>query len=792
MTTRARAVDVMNRTQPARQTLAAEVEEVRREARRRFGSFVLEHLNPGSHFRNRERQPYDPRVFIQAGEVGLIRFSLPVEIGGEGRDKLAWGVVVEEVARLSLDPAFAVLLDITVEICELILSSGRPELIERYVPDLMAGRRFGVQGAYENRDPFDYQTTARLEGDEWVLNGAKRFLAAASFADLFVLFVRDEKSNDMLAFLVDKNDPGVARVAMDTMGMSTMGLGQVVLHDVHLPQWRLVWRADALSELNTYARIRRSMSACGAIGALESIVDSCVQTLSTRRRSGRRVLDYPNVERTVGEMRALLQQARGSVYRALDGTRVADRDAHFDEYATVGKHHAAECAMRVGHLVMGLMGGEGYMSAFPWERYMRDVLGLISGQGSQEMLLIQLGQRAIVTIEGKRTREEAAERNIAKLTDAWWVLHAMESANLTSLAQTSFATAVREVVATAGLEALTPDECRRLTALLDRAHALVEAVCACRVPAEFPEGPGSGFNARLLAVAQSAWSHVACVVANETGLLFRLLGAPERATGELPDAFTAGLLDVLVRASVARADASGRYQVDEGLERVLIGGPRTSAFSARLRRAMVNAAKLRSHGKATSPREVSLGADRGGESAPLVEALVASLLGALEGLPQALDCPGATIACLAEDGGQTAVELARYVPFVPVLAIESRPVEVRATYGSVERRASLVASDELGLAWVPASGRPTAEVKEAIMTAAQALLPGGWIVVPCPLPPKRPLGLATARLDLAMAGGALPATDELEGCLRSAGLGHVRTAWEDAALGVRLLAARRP
>jgi len=795
MIARARAADVMNRAAPAHRTLEAEVEKIRREARRRFGAFVLDHVNPGSHFRNKECRPHDNRIFEQAGDLGLMRFSLPAEIGGEGRDKLAWGVVVEEIARLSRDPGFAVLLDITVEICELILSSGKPELIERYVPDMMAGRRFGVQGAYENRDPYDYLSTARLDGDAWVLSGAKRFLAAGSFADLFILFLRDEASNDMLAFLVEKDDPGVTRVHMDTMGMHTLGLGQVVLHQVRLPAWRLIWRADALSELNTYARIRRTMSACGALGALDGVIDDCVETLSSRKRSGRRVLDYANVERSVGEMRALLQQARASIYRALDSTRSPDRDSYFDEYATVAKHHASECAMRVGHLVMGLMGGEAYMSTFPWERFMRDMLGLISGQGSQEMLLIQLGQRAIVSIEGKRLREDAAERTLAKLTDSWWALHAAESAEAGGDAQ--LAHAVREVVAAAKLAPLTPDQRRDVTALLDRAHALVTAVRSGQAPAALPHGPAGLFDGRLAAVAQDAWSLLACAVAQETGLLPRLFEpcTVKEAAGDLSEALTAGLLDALTVASVVRVDGDGRYQADEGLERALIGGPRTSAFAARLSRAVANAARLRNR-PSSGGREPSAGralvAGCGGESAPLVNELVNSLLGRLEGLPEALDRPGAKVGCIAGDGGRSAVELAHHIPFVPVLALEPEPVHVRVANGSVEFRTDYADGDRIALAWLPAAGRPLADLERAITSAARSLIRGGWIVLPCPLPPKRPLGAAATRLDLALAGGPLPAAGEIEDLLKSAGLGHVRTAWEDTALGIRLVAARRP
>ncbi|KAK1179157.1 acyl-CoA dehydrogenase family protein [Streptomyces sp. NBS 14/10] len=816
MTGRAHAADVMNRAAPEHHTLDAEIERIRREARRRFGSFVLDVANPGSHFRNKECRPLDNRVFEQAGGLGLMGFSLPPEIGGEGRDKLAWGVVVEEVARLSRDPGFAVLLDISVEITELILSSGTPELIETYVPDLVAGRRFGVQGAYESRDPYDYHSTARLEGDVWVLNGAKRFLAGARFADLFVLFLRDEASNDMLAFLVEKDDPGVTPVHMDTMGMHTMGLGQVILHDVRLPAARLVWRADALSELNTYARIRRTMSACGVLGALDGVIENCVNALDPRKRGGRRVLEYLNVERSVGEMRMLLQSARASVYRALDGTRSPDRDPYFDEYATVAKHHASECALRVGQLVMSLQGGEAYMSAFPWERFMRDILGLISGQGSQEMLLLQLGQRTIVDLEGKRVREEAAERAVSKLADGWWALHAAAHGG-----GEEYADAVAAVVSAAGLDtsdtfdAFEPAARGAVAALLERAHALVAAVRAGRPPEALPQGPEGLFEGRLARLAAGAWGLLACGVANETGLLARLLEpctVREAAEDLLPPALAEGLLEALVAASVVRRDGEGRYVADEGLERVLIGGPRASAFTARLRRALDGGARLRD-GKPVAGRESLTGC--GGEAAALADVLVNSLLGRLEGLPELLDRPGAQVGCAAGDGGRSAVELARHIPFVPVLALEPEPVtlgtaggdgeiRIRVDDGTGRTAAGFAArdfkeaggfkeADRLALAWLPASGLPDPEqLRAAVGTATEALLPGGWLVLPCPLPPKRPLGAAAARLDLALAGGRTPADGEVEGALTAAGLGHVRTAWDDTALGVRLIAARRP
>ncbi|GAA1987455.1 acyl-CoA dehydrogenase family protein [Kitasatospora viridis] len=752
MTGRRHATDVMDRHIDAdRVLLEAEVEQVRREARRRFAAFVLDHANPGTVFRNRQKQPLDPELFRQAGELGLIGFSLPTEVGGEGRDKLAWGVVVEELARLSLDPNFAVLIDITVEITELILSSGKPELIDRYVADLVAGRRFGVQGAYESRDPYDYRSTARQEGDEWVLNGAKRFVAGARFADLFILFLRDETSNDMLAFAVEKDDPGVSAVHLETMGLHVMGLGQVLLHEVRLPHWRLVWRADALSELNTYARIRRTVTACGVLGELEGMIAANVEALAPRRRTGRRVLDYPNVERSIGELRTLLQTARATVYRALDHTRAPGRDPYFDEYATVAKYHASECAVRAGELLMTLQGGESYMADFPWERFMRDVLGLLGGQGSQELLLIQLGQRTIVGLEGDRVREEAAERAVAKLCDAWWALHA---AALPAPSPAAAAVTAAAKPTEADLDGLP--------ALLDRAHQLLAEVRAGRVPEQLPPPPAGK-------LARAGWALPVCVAALATGLLTRLLepATLSEAADELPKAFTEGVLEVLTGAGLVRLRPDGRYATEAGLERVLIGGPRSTSFAARLDRAVSGAAALRA---GTPPEHAPAGT--GGEAPALVDALVNTVLGRLEGLSEQLARPDARIGCLARDGGASAAALSRQLPHLPVLT---------------------TLADDLALTWLPTAGLDDAALQAAVTTAAGSLTAGGWLVLPVVQPPKRPLGAAVASLDSEVSGGAAAlAADALDTALRAAGLAHLRTLWEEPSLGIRLVAARRP
>ena len=581
------------------------------------------------------------------------------------------------------------------------------------------------------------------------------------------------------------------------MGLHSMALAQVVLHDVRLPQWRQVWNADGLSEFNTYARGRRIMTACGIIGALEGVIVNCVESLSSRRRSGRRVLDYPNVERSIGEMRMLLEASRATVLRALNGTRSPDRDAYFDEFATVAKHHAAESALRIGQLVMSLQGGEGYISTFPWEGFMRNVLGLIGGQGSQELLLMQLGQRTIVGLEGERLREHAAELTVAKMSDSWWALHATESVMHDPAGE--FSEAARSVVVAAGLEPADTDPGRldKLAGLLDRAHALVEAVQTGQAPDAMPQGPKGLFDGRLDGVAAQAWSWLACAVAQETGLLTRLLWpcTVKEAAAGLPEDFTRDLLRVLTGAALVHKGADGRYTADQRLEQALIGGPRTSAFATRLRRVLARSAQLRT-GSHAADRALMAGC--GGESPLLADVLINSLLGRLEGLSHLLSGPGARVGCAVGDCGRSAAALARNIPTAAAIALEPGQTMPSDTIGdlSVEHRAcgldGFEEDDRLAVAWLPTAGIPAAGLQRAITACTNALVPGGWIVLPNPLPPKRPLGAAAARLDVELAGGTELTEGGVELLLKEAGLAHVRTAWEDAVLGIRLTVARRP
>jgi len=331
-------------------------------------------------------------------------FSLPPQIGGAGRDKFDWGIIVEEVAGLSRDTALSSLIDLNAGVAELLLATGRPELAKRYAAPMAAGRFVCPAAAYESRDPFDYLTTARDLGSGWLLDGSKPFVGGAVFADAFLVYAKETESGDILAFLVERGDEGVGIDPLPTMGLRSMGFGSLRLDHVRVPADRLVVGTDALSTMNSYLRNRRLLTACAVVGHMRALFHDCVRALETRQRGGRDVLEFANVQRTVGEIFVAVEASRAIVHRAL-ATTDGPRDAFFDPAATAAKEFVAEQAIKIGLAVMNLMGGEGYMGGYPWERYMRDALALIGGQGAQELLLIQLGQHATLEITRPQLRK---------------------------------------------------------------------------------------------------------------------------------------------------------------------------------------------------------------------------------------------------------------------------------------------------------------------------------------------------------------------------------------------------
>ena len=389
---------------PAR-TLDEVVDEIAAEATRRFGPFLAERVAPDAVERDSTSTPIDRAVLAEAADLGLLKQSIPSEIGGEGRDLLHRGVTLEQVGYLCVDQSFPLLVSVFEEIAREVAASGRQELAETYGRRLVESELLGAFAYSDGTDPFTFKSKATTVGGGYRLDGYKPIVTGAALADLFIVYVAIE-GGDLAAFVVERSDPGVTVMPRAVSGMRAAGIGSITMEDVRLPAWRMLYEEDGLSSAQRFLNARRVLHSCAPLGCMRSILERSIASLHETVRYGSLLSDAPNVQATLGRMYAAVETSRSVTHRALSRASAGLADAFFDPVASAAKHTVTELAIRTALDAMRLAGGEGYISDNHYERWHRDFTGLIAGAGTQDTLEMNLGALAVGNWEAAMERSE--------------------------------------------------------------------------------------------------------------------------------------------------------------------------------------------------------------------------------------------------------------------------------------------------------------------------------------------------------------------------------------------------
>ncbi|MCB2185918.1 MAG: acyl-CoA/acyl-ACP dehydrogenase [Deltaproteobacteria bacterium] len=337
-----------------------------------------------------------PKEFLsEAGRRNLLGCRYPRQWGGRGLDWVATCMVMEEVGVLGY--IFACTFGVGAElVCDAIIQHGTDALKEKYVKPLLAGRMFAAECLTEPRggsDFFGTSTTAREEGDHFILNGQKRFIVGAEGADYFLVYARtnpDPKSHPhqaLTAFIVDRS-PGVdVEYLYGLMGCRGGGAGRVVFRDVVVPRENIVGRYNgAYDVFNTMMIPERLGTAAMTIGAARPALEVATGYTTRRKAFGRTIDHFQGVSFQVAEGAMLLDACRAQAYiaaRAVDAGLPPDQTRRL---VSQTKKFITESCQKVAKNAMQVMGGIGYTNVFPVERIIRD-LGLASiWTGSNEVM----------------------------------------------------------------------------------------------------------------------------------------------------------------------------------------------------------------------------------------------------------------------------------------------------------------------------------------------------------------------------------------------------------------------
>jgi alkylation response protein AidB-like acyl-CoA dehydrogenase len=379
--------------------------EIARSVRERFGGFILEHINPEASARDAVNAPLPREILREAARLGLTGMALPRDVGGEGRDLYTWGLVIEEVAYLSDDLSFPLLISLFSAVASTINDSGRDELVARYVEPVVRGDRFVSFAFSEERDAFSFLSTAAKDGDCYVLNGRKVIVTGGLLADAYMTYLRNDRG-DLVTVLVERDDPGLEVTPVHTMGVRAAGLARLRFHDVRVPADRILAARDGLAHVQRFLNQRRLLLSCGAVGRMRWAVDSCVQLLSGTERYRMALTDMQAVQAKLGRIFISLETSRIVAHDGLRRLAAGDYDPIWDPHLSAAKHYLTEQAIDIGHAILHLTGGRGYESKYGFERYVRDVAGLIAGSGAQDILEIDLGVWLVSQWQRDRAVEE--------------------------------------------------------------------------------------------------------------------------------------------------------------------------------------------------------------------------------------------------------------------------------------------------------------------------------------------------------------------------------------------------
>lgn len=309
-------------------------------------------------------------------ELGMMGIPFPKELGGAGGDVLSYIISVEELSKVC--GTTGVILSAHTSLCaSLIYENGTPAQKEKYLVPLAKGEKIGAFGLTEpgaGTDAAGQQTTAVLDGDNYILNGSKIFITNGGVAETFIVFAMTDKAQGtrgISAFIVEKGFPGFSiGKKEDKLGIRASSTTELIFENCVVPKENLIGKEGkgfgiAMKTLDG----GRIGIAAQALGIAEGAYEETIKYMKERKQFGRSLSAFQGLQWMIAEMETKIEAAKLLVYKA---AWLKQNKLPYSVDAAKAKLFAAEVAMDVTTKAVQLHGGYGYTKEYPVERMMRD------------------------------------------------------------------------------------------------------------------------------------------------------------------------------------------------------------------------------------------------------------------------------------------------------------------------------------------------------------------------------------------------------------------------------------
>jgi len=350
-----------------------------------------------------------------AGEdVKNLRKELREEIGkesGGGFDPIIGFVGIKEICRVS--PSLMLVIAGQLGLCaNTIISKGTSDQIEKYAIPLFTFEKAGCWGLTEpeaGSDAFSLKTTAKPDGDYYILNGSKTFITNAPFSDIFVIWSHIDREKGSKAdkrliypFVIEKGTPGLsASKPMKKMGMKGSPTGEIFLDDVRVHRDQLLGKKEKTGREEAKESLSGEREGTPAIawGIIERCLDDCIEYACTRQQFGKYLIEFQLIQQKIAKMYMHLENVRNLAFKQAWAMKEGkSREEDF----TSAKFYSVVAACEVAAEAVQLMGGYGYMQEYHVEMLFRDAILVGIGGGTQEIQLLNCCKALIQDRKGWR------------------------------------------------------------------------------------------------------------------------------------------------------------------------------------------------------------------------------------------------------------------------------------------------------------------------------------------------------------------------------------------------------
>ena len=347
-----------------------------------------------------ESHEHPADIIKQLGELKMLGIAVPEEYGGGGMDYVSYALALIEVSKGCASTGVIMSVNNSLY-CFPVYAYGTEDQKMKYLKPCASGEYLGCYGLTEagaGSDPAGMRTTAVKDGDQWIINGEKKFITngnVARYAVIAAVTDKEQEYKGISSFVMDlENTPGfkVGRVE-EKMGILASGTSELVFEDARVPADALLGNeGEGFKQMLTTLDGGRIGIASQAIGIGRSVLEDAVTYAKTREQFGKPIAAFQAIQWKLADMATELDAAELLTLRA---AWLESHKKPYEKEAAMAKMYASDAAMRASVEGVQILGGYGYSKEYPMERHMRDAKICQIYEGTNEIMRLVVAKNLI-------------------------------------------------------------------------------------------------------------------------------------------------------------------------------------------------------------------------------------------------------------------------------------------------------------------------------------------------------------------------------------------------------------